>query len=455
METYILVGKFFSKESPMKTIHKFISIFSLIAILALAFATPAQAFDGRSGDKVVIGKGEVIEDDVYVTANQFVLDGTVKGDLIVFGQTITINGTVEGDLIAAGQSVQVNGTVTDDARIAGAALQLGEKASIGGDVVAGGASFETKENSAIDGELVVGAGQALTAGSVTGDASFGVGALELRGEFGGNVKAEVGEPAEGGGPPMSMFMTDVPFTMPSVAPGFTITEDAKIKGNLEYTQRKDIKIPSNVVGGKVTRKEPVVNEDEVVVPPTPTETALNWVFDLFRAIVTLILLGLLLGWLAPMFIKTLAEKMQTNAGASLGWGVVAFAAFFFAIFIVVVVMIIGGILFGTLTLGSLSGTIIVVSLLAIFTLIVGFVLVTAFLAKIVVSWLGGKLILARISPALAESKIWPLVLGVVIVTLLTALPGIGWLFGLVVTFLGLGALWLWGREIMQTRKVTP
>jgi len=46
----------------------------------------ARAFDGRSGEKVVIEAGEVIEDDLYVTANEFVLDGTVKGDLIAFGR---------------------------------------------------------------------------------------------------------------------------------------------------------------------------------------------------------------------------------------------------------------------------------------------------------------------------------------------------------------------------------
>ncbi len=77
----------------MKTIFKFISIFSLITLLALTFATPAYAFDGRSGENVVIKANEVIEDDLYVTANNFVLNGTVKGDLIVFGATITINGS--------------------------------------------------------------------------------------------------------------------------------------------------------------------------------------------------------------------------------------------------------------------------------------------------------------------------------------------------------------------------
>jgi len=435
----------------MKTISKFLSIFSLIALLALTFATPAQAFDGRSGDNVEIKAGEVIEDDVYVTANNFVLDGTVKGDLIVFGQTITINGTVEGDLIAAGQSIIINGTVTDDARIAGALLQIGKTAIIGSDVVAGGASLEAQKGSAIDGELVVGAGQTLLDGKISGDVLAGTGALELNGEFGGDVNAQVGNPEEGG-PPPSMYMSQSGINFPTVKPGLNIADGAKIKGNLEYTQSKDIKIPANAVSGKVTRTEPVVDPAQQKVQPTPAQKAMTWTFNLLRTIVTLIVFGLLLGWLAPMFIKGLMEKVQTQPAASLGWGLVAYAAFFFALLVILVAMIAGGILFGVLTLGGMSGTIIWLGILALFAMTIGFVLVTVFLTKITVAWLGGKLILARINPALAEHKVWPLVIGVVIIALIVALPFVGWLFGMLIMFIGLGALWIWGRDLMQARK---
>jgi hypothetical protein len=150
--------------------------------------------------------------------------------------------------------------------------------------------------------------------------------------------------------------------------------------------------------------------------------------------------------------KSLVEKIQTQPAPSLGWGLITYASFFFAILVVIVVMVAGGLLFGVLTLGGMSGTIVWVGILAIFVLILGFVLVTAFLTKIIVAQLSGKLILARINPALAEHKVWPLVLGVVIIALLLAIPFIGWLFGVFVMFIGLGALWIWGRDLMQARK---
>lgn len=436
----------------MKAPYKIFSIFTLLALLTLTFATPALAFDGRSGDNVEIKADEVIEDDVYVGASKFTLEGTVKGDLVVFGETITINGTVEGDLIAAGQTIIINGKVSDDARIAGAALKLGKSAFIGGDVVAGSASLEAENGSVVEGDVVVGAGQTLLEGKIGDDVMAGTGSLELNGEIGGDVQAEVGDPEEGA-PPMSMFMPQAQIDFPSVKPGFNVGEDAKIAGNLEYTQSAEVKIPSGVVAGKITRKEPVVDPEEVVVPPTPAEKALTWTLDLLRTIITWIAFGLLLGWLLPLFMKALMDKVQSQPAASLGWGLVSYAAFFFALFILLTVIIIGGILFGALTLGSMSGTIVWVGILALFALVVGFVLVTAFLTKIVVAWLSGKLILSRIKPELAEHKFLPLALGVVIVAVLVALPFIGWLFGLLITIIGLGALWIWGRDAWQARKV--
>jgi hypothetical protein len=56
------------------------------------------------------------------------------------------------------------------------------------------------------------------------------------------------------------------------------------------------------------------------------------------------------------------------------------------------------------------------------------------------------MILGRIKPELAEHNIWPMVTGVSIIALVISLPYIGWLFGLLVVFIGLGALWLWGKE---------
>ena len=426
----------------MIQVQKFFTILGILLLLTAITVTPAYAFEGRSGDYVTIEADDVIEDDLYVTAQVFTLDGTVTGDLVVAAQTIIINGEVGGDLFAGGQTVVINGSVADDVRIAGAGLQTGEHAVIGGDLVSAGASLETRDGSVVSGDLVVGAGQALLAGDVAGDVLAGSGGLELRGAIGSNIMAYVGE-SDDGAPPMNMYMTDSPITLPTVRPGLKVTDRASVAGNLTYSSTTDLSFPTGVVAGRITRTEPPVTETGAT--PKETNKVLDFGFDLMRSVVTLLLFGLLMVRFAPGFLQSLQENVISKFVPSLGWGIIAYAAFFFMLFVIIIVMILGGMIFGFLTLGSVTATIIFSALLALFAMILGFVLVTAFLTKISVGAALGKSIFSYARSPLAENKYWSLILGLLIIAVLVSLPFIGWLFGLVVLFLGLGAFWLWGR----------
>ena len=86
-------------------------------------ASPAYAFDGRSGDKVIIKSGEVVNYDLYITAQEFILDGSV--------------------------------------------LLVGEKTSIGGDIIGAGYSLEVQEGSKVGQDIVFAGGQILLAGDVS------------------------------------------------------------------------------------------------------------------------------------------------------------------------------------------------------------------------------------------------------------------------------------------------
>ncbi len=442
----------------MNYARKFLSILALATLLALTFITPAYAFDGRGGDKVVIGSDEVVNDDLYVGAQEFVLDGIVKGDLIVFAQTITINGTVDGDLMAAGQTVVVNGKVTGAIRMAGSVLFVGEKASIGGDIVCAGYSLEVRKGSAIGQDIVFAGGQILLAGDVARNIQVATGAFELRGNVGGNIKAEVGESDQGrGGPPPTMFMPQSTVPVPNVKPGLTIDPSAKIAGNLEYTQAEELTFPASVVSGKVIRTAPETNKT-VTREQTSGQKVAKWALNFVRTSITLILIGLFLLWLFPSFVKGLSDYLRARPWPSLGWGVVAWAAYFFALLLIVFIMVFGGILFGVLTLGQLTGTVIGLGLLTLFALIVGFVLVTSFVAKVVFGAALGKWMLMRAHSPLSEHKYWPMVIGVLITVAVIALlsfpliPGfLGWLLNFAVVLFGLGALWIWARERLVKR----
>ncbi len=435
-------------------VRKILAILILLSFFSLTFASPARAFDGRGGDKVVVAADEVVEDDLYVSAQEFVLDGTVDGDVVVVGQTITINGTINGDLITAAQTIVINGTVTDDIRMAGSVLLVDEKASIGGDIIAAGYSLEARPGSIIGQDVVFAGAQAQLSGAIARNARVATGCFELRGEVGGNVRADVGESARGAGrPPQCAYMGPSSVPVPAVAPGFTIDPSAKIQGDLEYTSSSEMSFPAGAVAGTVTRLEPIVNP-ETARQQTPAEKAVEWTLDLLRSIVTLILLGLFVMWLFPRFLKALTEKLGAAPALSLGWGVIAFAGFFVAVLSIVFAMVVGAVFFGFLTLGGVSSAIVWVGLLALFSLTVLFALATGFLTKIVVGVYGGRWILERLNPALAGHKIWPLVIGTAIVAVLVALPYVGWLANLLVVLLGLGAIWLLERELVAKRALT-
>jgi cytoskeletal protein CcmA (bactofilin family) len=434
-----------------KRFWKWTGLISLVCLVLFALVPVALAFESRGGETVVIGPDEVIEDDLYVGASTFTLNGTIRGDLIVFGSTIEINGTVEGDLIAAGQTVVVRGRVTDDARIAGQALTLGDDAQVGDDVVAAGMSIEGKEGSSVGGDFIYFGYQALLAGDIAQDLTVGVGGLQLSGSVGGDVEAEVGEPEEGPSPTFfTMMMPGAP-AMPSVPMGLTVGEGAQIGGKLDYTSASEWSIPAGVVTGAINRYEPEIKvEEEVVV--SPAQRAANWFLRHLRRLVTLLLVGLLMVWVVPGWTKRVADALHANPLPSLGWGVVSVAAFILALLVILIVTILVAVVLGVITLGGLAGTTAWTGGLSMALLVFFFSLAVTYVTKIAVSFLSGQLILARLKPDWAEGHIWPLVVGIVLFIIITAIPILGWLVSLVVVLLGLGALWLLGRDVYRQRR---
>ncbi len=440
----------------MSRSRRILSFFILSMFIALTFTSPAHAYDGRGGDKVVIQTDQVVNDDLYVGSKEFVLDGTVNGDVIAFAQVVTINGTVNGSLMTAAQTIVINGTVTGAVREASSVLYIGEKAKVGGDLVGAGYSLETKTGSTIGKDIVFAAGQILLAGSTARDVTTYTPALQINGNIGGNVKATVGEASQTqAGPPPSMFMGPSTVPVPLVKPGLTIDPSAKIAGNLEYTQNADLSIPAGVIAGKVTRVVPAQpqNAPKVSAQETAGKKVINWVFSTARSLITLILLGLLLFALFPLLLKSLSEKLRLQPWPSLGWGVITYAGFFFAILLILFVTILGALIFGVLTLGGLSGTVIWLGILALFALILGFVLATSFLAKIIFGETLGKWLLVQIKSPLAEHRYWPMVIGIAITVAAISLfsfpliPGLlAGLLNMVIILFGLGAVWLRGRE---------
>ncbi len=410
---------------------------SLVVLVWFVNTTPAQAVDFQSGDQITVGRDQVIDDDLYASATTVVIDGTVKGDLIAFAQQITINGTVEGDLLGAAQVITINGAVNDDARIAAQVITVGPSAKIGHGIMAAAYSLEQQQGSAVGGDVLYAGYQALLAGTVSRDVHGAAQALAIRGAVGRNVTANVGDRTAG--PAMVGPMPSVPAAIPSIPPGLTVDSTARIGGQVTYQSRTPGEVhPCAQVQGRVLQMAP-----PAAAAPAAAPTLADAAIDNVRRFLALFLVGLLLLWLAPRFLSTLADTVQTRPLPSLGWGIVSVLFFIIALIVVVLVTIFLAVLLGIVTLGGLVPPVIGVGALADATLLVGFFIFVGYVAQVVVSYLAGRWIVARLRPGQEPGRIWPFVIGLILFVILTAIPILGGLIGLIVALLGLGALWVW------------
>ncbi len=437
--------------SDMMSKRKWMFVSLLLILLCFVSVPPSHAVEIVEKESVVIKSGEVIADDLIIFTNDFVMNGTIKGDLIVFAATADINGLVEGDLMVGAQEITLNGTVQDDVRMGGTVITLGESAHVGDDLMAGAYSLESAAGSLIEGDTYIGAGQSRLAGDMAGDLFMAGGGLELLGTVAGDVQVEVGSAADAPVFPPFAFIPDAPDV--SLFPwGLTIHDQAQIGGDLTYAAPAAVDIPPDLVAGNVTFNQVIPDTTPAAeAVATPTQQAMNWLSDMLRQFVTLLIIGLLMVWLAPRWTGKVATFVQEKPLPSLGWGLLAILAFFVAVLALLFVMVLLALTLGALTLDSLVGTVITASLLIIFGLVLLFAFTVAFFAKIIAGIAVGRFIFSHFNSPLAQNGYWSMALGVLLIVILVAIPYIGLLINLIVTLLGFGAFWQEGLEGWRQR----
>ena len=416
----------------------FIGLIPLLLLLSLA--PSAMAFDGRGGDKVTVETGEVIEGDFYAGGNDVVVNGTIKGDLIAGGNKVEINGRVEGDVLAGGSLIVINGTVTDDVRAGGAAVVVGEKGKIGGDLISFGQSIELKKGSTIEGDLFGAGGQLVLNGTINGKVQVATGAMALDGTINGNVDAQVG----GGDAQsvnvfetMSQFNPNMPkIDFPEVAPGLTLGSNAKIKGDFKYESVNQSAVSPNQVSGKVTFNQQQVTEEK---KPSTTQLLLGQLWGAVQQWVVLFLVGLFLLWLLPYLLKSSADAVGNRPIPSLLFGLLVMIFLPIVLVVAFALLILFAVLLGAVKLGALAATVIGIGLVLLFGLLLIYIAVWVFLAKITVGYWLGRLVFRNGGWA-------ALALGLLVMVLLVAIPfSIGSILNLVITLFGLGAILLVSR----------
>jgi cytoskeletal protein CcmA (bactofilin family) len=437
-------------------------ISSLILIFGFGLVGTVQAFESQNDG--IIGADEVIDDDVFISAQSVTVDGTVNGILFASGSTVTINGTINGDLFTNAAVVEINGVINGNAALSGqtltlnglvegslfavsASLKLSPTAEVGRNLYFAGFSLETEPGSAIGMDIAVASYQALLAGDVKQNISASVSAFEMNGNVGGDITIDVDAPPKGAGFPFSFF-PGIPQAAPS---GLRISKEAMIGGQLKYTssaeQSAGIKIMP--AGGILFNQK--INTQTATSQPNMIVRFGQWLLARLRELVTLLALGGLALWLVPRALNQAVRQVRQTWQAT-GWGVVGIITGYLVIAISVILILVIGLLLSFVTLGGLSSAVFRIGFSILGLVFAVFTLLVSYGSKLVISSLAGRWIFHRMSPTYKGSTFFPLLVGVLIYVFLRGIPFFGILVSIVVTVIGMGAIFLAIQEWRTSQK---
>lgn len=410
--------------------HKFlkISIVSFSLILAVTMMFPAPAFAQGITFEDTVKEGEVVDHNLVLSGPTVTMAGKVEGDLLAIGDQIKINGEVDGNLVVLGNQVVLNGPVSGSVYIGAAALVVGPEASVGRDVSFIGGMFETNETSSIRRDLNL----------VSLDAN-------MAGDTGRDVNALIG--------PIRL--------------GLVIYDFLKDQGLLPQTTGLELE---NFQGGSALGSEFTLQSVGPLVfissparglarqdAATSTEQWQDWGIALLRNMAALLIVGLLAVWLLPAQLIWSSEQPRTRPWRSLLTGfLILLLGWFVAIVALLLFLGLAFFLFW-LSLPNLGFLVGSLGALAVGLASVVYWLSIAYFSKVIIAFLIGRLIVARVMPSYSQGRFLPLLVGVLLFALLASIPYLGWVVSVIATMFGLGALWLvtFPRRVMEQAEPVP
>ena len=325
-----------------------------------------------------------LEKDAYLAGQVITVDGVIKGDLFGAGNVLRINGTVEGSVRFAGQTVIINGKVGRNIMVLGNTLVISPDANIGWDTMFVGNLLEIK------GDV---AGSVLMAGSM----------LKLDGNVAGMVNTEVDS--------------------------LTLSDSAKVGGNVEYKSAKDADISeSAVVGGEIIKKDYTAVNKKIVennVGKAMVAYATAWLmFSLLSLfVIALVMIGLM------------RKLMEYGADMALK----GFWRLFGIGFLILIVTPIGALL--------LMFTVIGIPL-ALIVLAIYFVALC--IAKVMFAYILMKLLFKWSKAKKEWHPVWMVLVGLLIFVLIRMIPIVGWVFGFIGLCVGLGSIFEMKKKVLKS-----
>jgi hypothetical protein len=365
-----------------------------VVMVALMLPLAALAAELRAGEQPSLAANERIDGNLYIAGGSVSSAGTVSDDLIAAGGSVLVSGPVGKDAHVAGGNILILGTIGEDLRAAG------------GNIVV---------NAGVKGEVAAVGGQTTVMGSgIGGDLMWAGGTLRVDAPVAGNLRLAGGQ----------------------------VMIDSAIHGSVEFKGEKLTLGKSAVIDGALTYESPkeATLEDGAIVKGKTTYTpapARSGGKALFAGVVTIAILikmlailacALVIGLIFKRYSSTIVEEVMAEPWTQLGRGT-----------ILIIVLPVASIVLLATIFGAPLGLLGLIAFAAV--VVLGSIMAPIVLGSIVSAW---------IFKTEASSVTWKSILfGVLLYTVLSLLPFIGWLAKAVIFLLTIGAMLKIKRMIVQ------
>lgn len=369
--------------------------------LALLTQFCIPAFAQYSPTKPVVLPGELtIEKDYFAAGNTVTLNGTVNGDAYLAGGTVVVNGAVNGDLLATGATITVKGDVKGNIRAVGGTVIITSK--VGGNITLVAQNAKIADPADITGSLV-----ALSE------------KLEVKAPIGKGVHLAVAN---------ATFENSVAQDIRGAAGTLSFGQNAKVGGDVIYWSSKKATISKGAaISGKMEKHSPPPEIEKAKTSVKNSLTALS-LWSKIVGFLALLIVGLLLIYFMPVYTEKTAALVWGSPGRTFIVGLVA----------IIVTPILFVLFFATILGIPLA-----------FLTLIFFLLLLAY-SKILAAMAIGK----RVAPYLGKkiSLAWMYVLGVVIFSLISFVPVVGWIINTALGLMAMGAFLISEKDYYQMMR---
>lgn len=348
----------------------------ILICFVFVIGVPNEIQAKEEGRKIVPAE-QVINEDYGVVGEVVEISGTVRGDVYAAGGQILIAGTVDGDLIALGGVVNISGTVAQNVRVA--AGQVVVSGEIGRNATIAAMNITFTDSAQVKGGVVMGGVNVFLAAPVGKEARIAGRNFTLANAVEGDLEAAVENIRLGG--------------------------KARVGGNFTYWSSQEALIDEGaIVEGATARKSPELLMGAWIRP-----------FLGIASFFTTLVLGLLLVHFFPGYTSATVHALKTRKWRSLTSGITA----------LLLIPIVSGLLIITIVGIPLGLLLLLVSS------------VILYIARIFVMLWAGHAVLEMLKTQRGQG--FAFFGGLVLYSLLSLIPVVGWIISFGAVLFGLGA----------------